>query len=39
MRSAHASCRLQLRMSASPWELAVALTGLLHGRPSDPPGF
>jgi hypothetical protein len=32
-------CRLRLRMSASPWELAVALTGLLHGRPRDPPGF
>jgi predicted amidophosphoribosyltransferase len=31
--------RLQLAMSASPWELAVALTGLLHGRPRDPPGF
>lgn len=33
------ACRLQLGMSASPWELAVALTGLLHGRPRDPPGF
>jgi hypothetical protein len=33
------ACRLQLRMSASPWELAVALTGLLYGRPRDPPGF
>jgi len=33
------SCRLQLRMSASPWELAVTLTGLLYGPPSDPPGF
>ena len=31
--------RLRLRMSASPWELAVALTGLLYGRPRDPPGF
>ena len=26
-------------MSASPWELAVTLTGLLYGRPRDPPGF
>jgi Domain of unknown function (DUF6431) len=33
------ACRLRLRMSASPWELAVALTGLLYGRPRDPPGF
>ena len=33
------ACRLQLRMSASPWELAVTLTGLLYGRPRDPPGF
>lgn len=32
------ACRLQLRTRASPWELAVALTGLLHGRPRDPPG-
>jgi Domain of unknown function (DUF6431) len=33
------ACRLQLRMRAGPWELAVALTGgLLHGRPRD-PGF
>jgi hypothetical protein len=31
--------RLRLRMSASPWELAVALNGLLYGRPRDPPGF
>jgi len=31
--------RLRLGMSASPWELAVALTGLLYGRPRDPPGF
>jgi hypothetical protein len=31
--------RRRLRMSASPWELAVALTGLLYGRPRDPPGF
>ena len=31
--------RLQLGMRASPWELAVALTGgLLQGRPRDPPG-
>ncbi len=30
---------LVLRHQASPWELAVALTGgLLHGRPRDPPG-
>lgn len=33
------ACRLRLAMSASPWELAVALTGLLYGRPRDPPGF
>ena len=33
------ACRLHLRMAASPWELAVALTGLLHGRPRDPPVF
>ena len=34
------ACRLQLRMRASPWELAVLFTGLLHGRPRDPPpGF
>lgn len=33
------ACRLHLRTAASPWELAVALTGLLHGRPHDPPGF
>jgi len=33
------ACRLRLSMTASPWELAVALTGLLHGRPRDPPGF
>jgi len=34
------ACRLQLRMTASPWELAVLFTGLLHGRPRDPPpGF
>jgi hypothetical protein len=33
------ACRLELGMRASPWELAVALTGgLLHGRPRDPPG-
>jgi len=32
------SCRLHLRTSAPPWELAVAL-GLLYGRPRDPPGF
>ena len=28
-----------LEIRASPWELAVALTGLLYGRPRDPPGF
>jgi hypothetical protein len=33
------ACRLRLGISASPWELAVALTGLLHGRSRDPPGF
>ena len=33
------ACRLRLSMTASPWELAVALTGLLHGRPRDPSGF
>jgi hypothetical protein len=33
------ACRLRLRLSASPWELAVTLTGLLYGRPRDPPGF
>lgn len=33
------TCRLRLGMAASAWELAVALTGLLHGRPRDPPGF
>ena len=33
------ACRLQLRMSASPWELAVTLNSLLYGRPRDPPGF
>ena len=33
------ACRLRLGMTASPWELAVALTGVLHGRPRDPPGF
>ena len=32
------AARLRLRISASPWELAVAL-GWLHGRPRDPPGF
>jgi hypothetical protein len=37
--SAARACRLHLGMSASPWELAVALTGLLHGRPRDPPGY
>jgi hypothetical protein len=34
----HRTCRLSLRVAAGPWELAVALTGLLHGRPRDPPG-
>jgi hypothetical protein len=33
------ACRLRLRMSASPWELAVTMTGLLYGRPRDPPGY
>jgi hypothetical protein len=33
------ACRVRLGMSASPWELAVSLTGLLYGRPRDPPGF
>jgi hypothetical protein len=33
------ACRLRHGMAASPWELAVALTGLLYGRPRDPPGF
>lgn len=33
------ACRLRHGIAASPWELAVALTGLLHGRPRDPPGF
>jgi hypothetical protein len=33
------ACRLWLEITASPWELAVALTGLLHQRPRDPPGF
>jgi Domain of unknown function (DUF6431)/Homeodomain-like domain len=33
------ACRLRLRMSTPPWELAVTLTGLLYGPPSDPPGF
>jgi Homeodomain-like domain len=32
------ACRLRLRISASPWELAVAL-GWLHGHPRDPPAF
>lgn len=35
----HRACRLRLRTRAGPWELAVALTGLLHGKPRDPPGF
>ena len=33
------ACRLRLEVRASPWELAVALTGLLYDRPRDPPGF
>lgn len=33
------ACRLQLPTRGSPWEIAVALTGLLHGRPRDPPGL
>jgi hypothetical protein len=32
------ACRLRLDVSASPWELAVAL-GLLDGPPREPPGF
>jgi hypothetical protein len=32
------ACRLQLQMSASPWEPAVTLTGLLYGRPATRPG-
>lgn len=35
----HSACRLGLRTRLQPWELAVALTGLLHGQPRDPPGF
>jgi hypothetical protein len=37
--SLHRACRLGLRTALGPWELAVALTGLLHGQPRDPPGF
>ena len=37
--SLHRGCRLGLRTALGPWELAVALTGLLHGQPRDPPGF
>jgi hypothetical protein len=33
------ACRLRLGLSTSPWKLAVALTGLLYGRPRDRPGF
>jgi hypothetical protein len=33
------ACRLRQGMVASPWELAVTLTGRLYGRPRDPPGF
>jgi hypothetical protein len=29
------ACRLPLGITALPWELAVTLTGLLHGRPHD----
>jgi hypothetical protein len=35
----HRACRLGLCTALGPWELAVALTGLLHGQPRDPPGF
>ena len=38
LANAARAARLRLRISASPWELAVAL-GWLHGRPRDPPGF
>ena len=37
--SAARACLLRLGVRASPWELGVALTGLLYGRPRDPPGF
>jgi hypothetical protein len=37
--SAARACRLCRDVRAGPWELAVALTGLLHGHPRDPPGF
>lgn len=38
--SATRAWRLNVRTSAGPWELAVALTGgLLHGQPRDPPGY
>ena len=30
---------LVLRTRLGPWELAVALTGLLHAQTRDPPGF
>ena len=35
----HRACWPGLRTRLGPWELAVALTGLLNGRPRDPPGF
>jgi Domain of unknown function (DUF6431) len=37
--SLHRAYRLGLRRTLAPWELAVALTGLLHGESRDPPGF
>jgi len=37
--SLHRAYRLGLRTALDPWELAVVLTGLLHGQARDPPGF